>query len=50
MIAKRNFGRIQSRMQVHAAAFAAILATRKEAGIDDTLPAAPMHNFQRAAA
>jgi 3-hydroxyisobutyrate dehydrogenase-like beta-hydroxyacid dehydrogenase len=50
MIAKRDYGNAQASMQTHAAAFAEALAVCREAGVDDTLPAALMHNFQRALA
>ena len=50
MIAKRNYGNAQASMQTHAAAFAEALAVCREAGVDDTLPAALMHNFHRALA
>lgn len=50
MIAKRNYDRVQARTQVHAAAFAETVAACKEVGVDDTLPVALMHNFQRALA
>ena len=50
MIAARNHDDVQCRLDVHAAAFADTLAMCRETGIDDALPAAVMHNFDRAIA
>jgi 3-hydroxyisobutyrate dehydrogenase-like beta-hydroxyacid dehydrogenase len=48
MIAARNHNDVQCRLDVHAAAFADTLVMCRETGIDDALPAAVMHNFERA--
>jgi 3-hydroxyisobutyrate dehydrogenase-like beta-hydroxyacid dehydrogenase len=48
MIAARNHDDVQCRLDVHAAAFADTLDMCRETGIDDALPAAVMHNFERA--
>ncbi len=50
MIAARNHDDVQCRLDVHAAAFADTLAMCRETGVDDALPAAVMHNFERAIA
>ena len=48
MITARNHNDVQCRLDVHAAAVADTLAMCRETGIDDPLPAAVMHNFERA--
>ena len=50
MIAARNHDDVQCRLDVHAAAFADTLAMCRESGVGDNLPAAVMHNFERAIA
>ncbi len=50
MIGARNHDDVQCRLDVHAAAFADTLAMCRETGVDDALPAAVMHNFERAIA
>jgi len=50
MIAARNHNGTEARIDVWAAAFADTLAMCRETGVDDTLPAAIMHNFERAIA
>jgi 3-hydroxyisobutyrate dehydrogenase-like beta-hydroxyacid dehydrogenase len=50
MIAARNHDNVQCRLDVHAAAFADTLAMCRETGVDDAMPTAVMHNFERAIA
>ncbi len=50
MIAARNHDGAQARIDVWAASFADTLAMCRETGVDDALPAAVMHNFERAIA
>jgi len=47
-IAKRNHDEVDCRLDVHAAAFAGTLALCRETGVDNSLPSAMMHNFERA--
>ncbi|MHA1528396.1 MAG: hypothetical protein ACTSVG_05215, partial [Alphaproteobacteria bacterium] len=50
MIAARNHEGTEARIDVWAAGFADTLAMCRETGVDDALPAAVMHNFERAIA
>ncbi|MGR3715375.1 MAG: NAD(P)-dependent oxidoreductase [Thermohalobaculum sp.] len=50
MIAARKHDDVQCRLDVHAAAFADSLTMCRETGVDDALPTAVMHNFERAIA
>ena len=50
LIANRAHDDVQCRLDVHAASFAETLAMCRETGVDDALPAAVMHNFERAIA
>ncbi len=50
MIAARNHDGTEARIDVWAAAFEDTLAMCRETGVDDALPAAVMHNFERAIA
>jgi len=49
-IAARNHDVVEARLDVHAAAFADSLAMCRKIGVEDALPAAIMHNFERACA
>ena len=46
----RRYGDVRCPMQVHAAARAETPAMCRNLGVDDALPAAMMHNFERAKA
>jgi 3-hydroxyisobutyrate dehydrogenase-like beta-hydroxyacid dehydrogenase len=50
LIANRAHDDVQCQLDVHSAAFAETLAMCRESGVDDALPAAVMHNFERAIA
>ena len=50
LIANRAHDDVQCRLDVHAASFAETLTMCRETGVDDALPAAIMHNFERAIA
>jgi len=50
LIARRGHDEVQASLHIHAGAFAGSLAACREAGIDDTLPAALMHCMERAIA
>jgi 3-hydroxyisobutyrate dehydrogenase-like beta-hydroxyacid dehydrogenase len=50
LIERRGHDEVQASLRVHAAAFAGSLLACREAGIDDTLPAALMYCMERAIA
>lgn len=48
MLVRRNYDDVQCTIEVHADAFAEVVALCRTLGVDDALPAVVMRNFQRA--